>query len=71
MRKNIKKYKSILDCYVRQVNTLVEEHDNKSFRITSIEFNPRFDDRIFFNVDLYNKENKDNQINNVFFIFFV
>lgn len=62
---------NILERYVKQVNQLVDNHDNSEFRINSIEFNPRFDDRIFFNVDLYNMEEKDNQINNLFFIFFV
>jgi hypothetical protein len=40
--------------------------------VNSVEFNPRFDDRIFFNVKLYDENTeKNNTLNNQFFIFFV
>ena len=64
--------KKLLDIFVEKINTIIDDGKiDDSFRINSIEFNPRFEDRIFFDVDIYESEIKNNQLNNQFFIFFI
>lgn len=64
--------KKLLNIFVEKINDIVNDGKiNDSFRINSIEFNPRFEDRIFFDVDIYESEIKNNQLNNQFFIFFI
>jgi hypothetical protein len=72
MVKNKMTENKLLDIFVSKINVMIDDGviDN-SFRINSIEFNPRFEDRIFFDVDIYENDIKNNQLNNQFFIFFI